>query len=801
MDFSDEGYGSDWRFPDIGLFSAFRILDLQCLPRYNTERARFGREKLETILQHIRPQLQQLMDYVDRNWIVSRLQPPWILVEDLQILTEGYPFTVKGISRSSLYRRRKEFGMTATRTTNISDDDLHAAVREVTTGRTLVGVTMTVAAMLSRGIRLSSSSGCGAVDHKSSPRPSIRRQDYKGPALATCRYNRLHLVAPRGMDQHRSFSPCENVIILPSGRAKNGRMRFLLKWAEDKLMKDIKAELAPVGCTLYRMCRLLRTICERKLVDVPPIPMGGPNVILQMDESCFRKKPKYRRGQRPRPIWVFGIVRTDVRPAIGYMTVVERRNVATLLPIIQRSVLPGSTVYSDEWAAYRNVENLPNVAHHGVHTKHIEAYWPSFGGCTGVTGKTLSPIFRNSCGGSGIKVRQIPQCNRTFQYQEYDNGIMNYNNITFLSLQLCFWLRNHVAVGMTSISEEHLGVSLPRQDCLRCFANTSTTTSVKINNCQHHGSNFHHRRTVSHVTARRGDAGFPEEFGLEEMEVDDHPVPCTYEVVGGATKRGQLQLIDNLDYNRPHQHNHGPDVGAATAAKIAARVKAVAEDLFKSAAAIVDDVLLEELGDSPCPSLHSEHLARAANRHRQTLRPTEPKDMTRITSQRLSSEKMCGIEMPFGWDDTQSTKTLGAVIMQLFNKGKSTKLHRNSTITAAITNIRNMKDAATKTVILHVGSNDLDNNKHKQDSFVPGRGGLRGQHAKSNANTVPIGPRTPSRQTSTANPTAGNQVSSSLHVVKPAVLTTLQQGTLKHLKLPWKQVGKNIRKAWDPLMS
>ncbi|KAI8484921.1 hypothetical protein Bbelb_373280 [Branchiostoma belcheri] len=183
-------------------------------------------------------------------------------------------------------------------------------------------------------------------------------------------------------------------------------------------------------------------------------------------------------------------------------------------------------------------------------------------------------------------------------------------------------------------------------------------------------------------------------------------------------------------------------------------------------------------------------------------------------------------------------------------QGKSTKFHRNSTITAAITNIRNMKDAATKTVILHVGSNDLDNNKHKQEatprpyvqqpnmanpwgghrwssqptppkrhnfapvrgwsqpgpapptrSFVPARGGLRGEHARSNANTVPLGPRIPSRQTSTANPTAENQVSSSLHVVKPAVLTTLQQGTLKHLKLPWKQVGKNIRKAWNTLMS
>ncbi|KAI8494018.1 hypothetical protein Bbelb_283650 [Branchiostoma belcheri] len=74
-------------------------------------------------------------------------------------------------------------------------------------------------------------------------------------------------------------------------------MRFLLQWAEDKLVKDMKAELAPVG-------------------------------------------------------------------NISYITVVKRPNVTTLLPIIQRSVLPGSTVYSDEWAAYRNVGNLPNVTRH-----------------------------------------------------------------------------------------------------------------------------------------------------------------------------------------------------------------------------------------------------------------------------------------------------------------------------------------------------------------------------------------------------------------------------------------------------
>ncbi|KAI8484860.1 hypothetical protein Bbelb_374570 [Branchiostoma belcheri] len=49
-------------------------------------------------------------------------------------------------------------------------------------------------------------------------------------------------------------------------------------------------------------------------------------------------------------------------------------------------------------------------------------------------------------------------------------------------------------------------------------------------------------------------------------------------------------------------------------------------------------------------------------------------------------------------------------------KGNPTKIHRSSTIKAAIDNIRNMNDATTETVILHVGSNDLDNSKGHPNS-------------------------------------------------------------------------------------
>ena len=86
---------------------------------------------------------------------------------------------------------------------------------------------------------------------------------------------------------------------------------------------------------------------------------------------------------------MFGMVDTSQSPALGVMVMVPCRNAATLLPIIQQHVRPGTVVWSDEWAAYRRVQQLPAVSQHGtvnhsiefvnpstgVHTQNIESYW------------------------------------------------------------------------------------------------------------------------------------------------------------------------------------------------------------------------------------------------------------------------------------------------------------------------------------------------------------------------------------------------------------------------------------------
>ena len=86
---------------------------------------------------------------------------------------------------------------------------------------------------------------------------------------------------------------------------------------------------------------------------------------------------------------MFGLVDTSQTPALGYMEVVQTRDAATLLPIIQAHVAPGTVVHSDQWRAYSQVASLPSVQNHqtvnhsitfvdlttGVHTQHVESYW------------------------------------------------------------------------------------------------------------------------------------------------------------------------------------------------------------------------------------------------------------------------------------------------------------------------------------------------------------------------------------------------------------------------------------------
>ena len=140
------------------------------------------------------------------------------------------------------------------------------------------------------------------------------------------------------------------------------------------------------GVKLDYLSHLLSTHSIQFLLK-NPIRLGGRNVIVQIDESCFSHKAKYHRGRAPNdPICVFGIIDTSFKPAIGYMEIVDRRNAENLPPIIESVVEKGSVFHSDEWRAYSQLKNCVfnlktvNSSLHfveptnGVHTQHVESY-------------------------------------------------------------------------------------------------------------------------------------------------------------------------------------------------------------------------------------------------------------------------------------------------------------------------------------------------------------------------------------------------------------------------------------------
>ena len=79
---------------------------------------------------------------------------------------------------------------------------------------------------------------------------------------------------------------------------------------------------------------------------------------MEIDESKFGKS-KYGRGREIEGVWVFGGIERESKKSFLVPLVGEnpRRDAATLIPLIRKYIKPGSTIISDEWAAYNKISD------------------------------------------------------------------------------------------------------------------------------------------------------------------------------------------------------------------------------------------------------------------------------------------------------------------------------------------------------------------------------------------------------------------------------------------------------------
>ncbi|KAH7956246.1 hypothetical protein HPB52_007658 [Rhipicephalus sanguineus] len=86
-------------------------------------------------------------------------------------------------------------------------------------------------------------------------------------------------------------------------------------------------------------------------------------------ELLCRRRNNYG-GVSDKGPWIFGMLYVSTKELRLFK--VDKRDAATLGPLIAKNVLPGTTVFSDEWAAYR--VNFIDPAT-GVNTQRIESEW------------------------------------------------------------------------------------------------------------------------------------------------------------------------------------------------------------------------------------------------------------------------------------------------------------------------------------------------------------------------------------------------------------------------------------------
>ena len=63
-------------------------------------------------------------------------------------------------------------------------------------------------------------------------------------------------------------------------------------WAKQYPVTNCRDEADVDQCTAVDTYQWLREVCSTRLLRDPPIVLGGQGVIVQVDESLFRHKPK-----------------------------------------------------------------------------------------------------------------------------------------------------------------------------------------------------------------------------------------------------------------------------------------------------------------------------------------------------------------------------------------------------------------------------------------------------------------------------------------------------------------------------
>ncbi|KAH8036231.1 hypothetical protein HPB51_020902 [Rhipicephalus microplus] len=183
--------------------------------------------------------------------------------------------------------------------------------------------------------------------------------------------------ALQGRQGQGSFFACQDVL----GRPNVKLSRREIIWLTYAMVKGFSSrntrELTEKEFKLSNSTRTdwrnyTREVALEELRAQPA--MGGVGEVVQIDECLLRGRrkanpsrlltgdsvPSRRRnnygGVSNKCPWIFGMLHVSTKELRLFE--VDKRDAATLGSLIAKHILPGTTVYSDEWAAYQCIPRL-----------------------------------------------------------------------------------------------------------------------------------------------------------------------------------------------------------------------------------------------------------------------------------------------------------------------------------------------------------------------------------------------------------------------------------------------------------